>query len=152
MIEKRDEAAAHVDTIAPLLDSEIDHRCGRFLNDPTWSPGDTPGPDRLIHANLTAEHILLDPGSGDITGIIDWSDMRIDDIAFDLAGLWHWQGDHGVDIALRHYGGQTDPGMRDRIRCIGIWKAFEDLRYGRATGDSGYIDFSIRCLQRMFGA
>jgi aminoglycoside phosphotransferase (APT) family kinase protein len=152
MTEMRDEAAARLDAVGSLLDREIERRCRRFFDDPMRLPADSGGPDRLIHADLTAEHVLLDPAGGAITGIIDWTDMRTDDIAFDFAGLWHWQGDRGVDIALRHYGGRADPRMRDRARYIGLWKALEDIRYGHETEDPGRIAFSVRCLERAFGA
>jgi aminoglycoside phosphotransferase (APT) family kinase protein len=152
MIEMREQAIAHLDAIGLLLGSDIERRSRHFFNDRMRLPADSDGADRLIHADLTAEHVLLDPTGGAVTGIIDWTDMRIDDIAFDFAGLWHWQGDRGVDIALRHYGGGTDPQMRDRIRYIGVWKALEDIRYGHEADDPGCIAFSTRCLQRMFGA
>ena len=152
LVDMRHEAAAHLKVIGSLLEREIEERCRHFLNDPARLPPESNGPDRWIHADLSAEHVLIDPISGAIAGIIDWTDMRIDDIAVDFAGLWHWQGDRGVDIALRHYGGVADPGMRDRIRYIGLWKAIEDIRYGHATSDRGYVEFSVRCLHRMFGA
>jgi aminoglycoside phosphotransferase (APT) family kinase protein len=149
MTQMRDEALGHLDAIESLLGLAIERQCRRFLTEDR--PAAYGRNDRLIHADLTVEHVLVDPDGGEITGIIDWTDMRIDDVAFDFAGIWQWQGDRGVDIALRHYGGRVDSRVRDRIRYIGVWKALEDIRHGHQTGDDGYVEFSGRCLTRTFG-
>jgi aminoglycoside phosphotransferase (APT) family kinase protein len=151
MTRLRDEALANLAATQSVLPAGIAARCRRFLQDRAHLPKEHLPAPRLIHADLTADHVLIDPFRKTITGIIDWTDIRIDDIAFDFAGLWHWQGDHGVETALRHYIGATDRHLRDRIRFIGLWKALTDIRYGCEAGDPAYVDFSIRCLARMFG-
>jgi aminoglycoside phosphotransferase (APT) family kinase protein len=47
----------------------------------------------LIHHDLAIEHILHDPASGRLTGIIDWGDAWIDDPAIDFSGLRRGLGD-----------------------------------------------------------
>ncbi len=41
----------------------------------------------LVHRDLNVEHVLVDPATGDLTGVIDWGDAGIDDPAVDFAGL-----------------------------------------------------------------
>lgn len=146
----RERALAHLTAVGPLLTPELRQQIGRFFNDRAHLPPEFDGAARLIHADLTAEHVLIDPASAAISGIIDWTDMRTGDVAVDFAGLWHWQGDRGVTVALRNYGGATDPRIWDRIRFIGLWKALEDIRYGSESGDRAYSEFGIRCVRRTF--
>ncbi len=56
----------------------------------------------LIHHDLAAEHVLVDPATRTITGVIDWSDMAIGDPAVDFSGLFHWGGAAFVDEVLTH--------------------------------------------------
>ena len=44
------------------------------------------------HADLAAEHFLIDPGAWTVTGVIDWGDMAVSDRALDFAGISHWGG------------------------------------------------------------
>lgn len=41
----------------------------------------------LVHNDIKGEHILVDPQSGRITGILDWADAGIGNAAVDIAGL-----------------------------------------------------------------
>ncbi len=40
---------------------------------------------RLTHSDIAGDHLLVDAATGEITGIIDWSDAQIADPALDLA-------------------------------------------------------------------
>lgn len=41
----------------------------------------------LVHNDIKGEHILVDPRSGRVTGILDWADAGIGNPAVDIAGL-----------------------------------------------------------------
>ncbi|OAQ99544.1 hypothetical protein LLEC1_04799 [Akanthomyces lecanii] len=41
----------------------------------------------LLHADLKGEHIFVDPETGRLTGVIDWSDACVGDPAVDIRGL-----------------------------------------------------------------
>lgn len=45
-----------------------------FLADPAPDPAPSPA---FSHQDLGAEHVLVDPGTWEITGIIDWSDAAV---------------------------------------------------------------------------
>lgn len=55
-----------------------------------------PGPARLVHADLTAEHLFVH--DGDLVGIIDWGDAMTTDPHYDLGPLH--LGAFGADTAL----------------------------------------------------
>jgi aminoglycoside phosphotransferase (APT) family kinase protein len=60
----------------------------------------TPGPatHRLCHNDMSAEHLIVDPRSGRIVGLIDWTDAMVTDPVVDFVGL----------ITVGHYGFISD--------------------------------------------
>lgn len=73
-------------------------------------------PLRFIHHDLSPEHLLVDPQSGRLTGILDWTDAIIGDAARDFVFLVAWRGWEFAEEALRGYPHPVDPGFRDRLR------------------------------------
>lgn len=76
------------------------------------------------HNDLGIEHVLVDPASFAVTGIIDWS-----------------------DAALRGYG---DPSVRERAMFYGRCGVFEDLAYGVKTGREVYVHKALAALTWLF--
>jgi aminoglycoside phosphotransferase (APT) family kinase protein len=60
-------------------DTEVTHLLERAAALPT--PGDEPV---LVHGDLHARHLLVDPATGNGTGVIDWGDTALGDPAVDL--------------------------------------------------------------------
>lgn len=65
----------------------------------------SPEPDTLVfcHNDLGSEHVLVDPESGTLTGIIDWSDAAIADPARDFALLYRDLGPVALEKMLASY-------------------------------------------------
>ncbi len=78
-------------------------------------PREYAGPARFIHNDLCSEHILVDRGSGRLTGIIDWSDAALGDPALDFVGLVFLGGPAFVESALSVYRPSLDEGFRERL-------------------------------------
>jgi aminoglycoside phosphotransferase (APT) family kinase protein len=75
-----------------------------------------PAPLRFIHHDLSPEHLLVDPASGRLTGILDWTDAIIGDAARDFVFLVAWRGWEFTEEVLRAYPHPVDAGFRDRLR------------------------------------
>ena len=75
------------------------------------------GPLRFIHQDLSPEHVLADPQTGQITGILDWTDTMLGDAARDFVFLVGWRGWPFVEEVLLHYP-PVDEGFRDRLRFM----------------------------------
>ena len=74
----------------------------RHLDDPL----NFPASPRILHADLSADHVLCVDGS--VTGILDWGDVCLGDPDYDFAYLYEDFGEAFVrDMAL-HYG-HADP-------------------------------------------
>ncbi|MBZ2199050.1 phosphotransferase family protein [Occultella gossypii] len=117
---------------------------------------EAPPPTRSVrvaqHNDLGAEHILVDE-SGQVTGIIDWTDAALADPARDTGLLLR---DLGSAVALAVSAGLDGPPMPDeraRIYFHARCKWLEDLAYGLEdpAGRVAYLENSGRTFTHVFG-
>lgn len=103
----------------------------------------------LIHGDLGAEHILCDPERGLLTGVIDWGDMTIGDLALDFVGL-HWRGgqDFMLDV-LKHYRGTIDATFWQRMDFYLAYSPFAELLYGAYSENAEFITRGIAGLRAL---
>lgn len=76
------------------------------------------GPLRFIHQDLSPEHVLANPETGRLTGIIDWTDVLLGDPARDFVFVVAWRGWSFAEEVLRHYAHPLEAGFRDRLRFM----------------------------------
>jgi aminoglycoside phosphotransferase (APT) family kinase protein len=100
----------------------------------------------LVHRDLAAEHILLDPATKQVTGVIDWSEISISDPAIDFAGMFHWGGPDFTTAVLSHYEVSADDGLLERARLLAAAKCIGDIVFGLETHRQEYIDSGARAL------
>ncbi len=107
---------------------------------------------RLVfsHNDLGIEHVLVAPGSGAVTGIIDWSDAAMVDPAYDVGLLYRDLGPVALDALLRSGLGTGDGGLRERAVFYARCSVLEDLAHGRETGRPEYVDKSLAALGWLF--
>ena len=101
---------------------------------------------RLVHRDLAAEHILVDPDTKQVTGIIDWSEISISDPAIDFAGMFHWGGLDFTRAVLSRYRPPVDEGLLERARLLAAAKCIGDIVFGLKTHRQEYIDSAVRAL------
>lgn len=105
---------------------QLADRATRFFDDPDLAPTAYTGPPRLIHADLHAEHLLLNPNDlKEISGLIDWSDARVGDPAREFACLYSWGGETMLLSMCGAYA-SDDPTLESRSRFLGTCYAFMD--------------------------
>ncbi len=120
----------------------------------------------VAHNDLGAEHLLVDPDTGELTGLLDWSDAALTDPARDLALVLRDLGPVGFEAALRTYGegggrgarGRSARGeralnhgdLRERAILYARCAALEDLAYGLEPGHRPYADAARRALGWLF--
>jgi aminoglycoside 2''-phosphotransferase len=80
----------------------------------------------LLHCDLVPPHILSN-GGGAITGIIDFSGVRIGDPAVDFQGLWEY-GPKTVARIYRAYRGPKDEDLLRRSLCYRVRSALTAWR------------------------
>ncbi|MGY1637816.1 phosphotransferase family protein [Geodermatophilus sp. SYSU D00742] len=118
---------------------------------------DPPGPaDHLAftHDDLGIEHVLVDPDTGRVTGVLDWTDAAITDPARDLGRVLRDLGPRALAAALAAYGAPRGDGrgLRQRIGFHARCGLLEDLAFGLDTGRPAYVDKSLLGMARLFPA
>jgi aminoglycoside phosphotransferase (APT) family kinase protein len=121
------------------------------------APPPPAAPHRVLsHNDLGVEHVLVDPATGRVTGIIDWTDTAVVDPARDLGLILRDLGDAGLEAALaaQHADGHGDGTMAEHLRARARFYArcslLEDLAYGVGTGQDPYVRKSLTALPRLF--
>lgn len=98
------------------------------------------------HQDLGSEHILIDPDSGAITGVIDWTDAAIGDPARDPGLILRDLGPAACAEALRY----LKPGLRERVVFYARCGLLTDFTYGLSKGRSEYTNQSLAALKWLF--
>lgn len=107
------------------------------------------GSDRapvLLHGDLAAEHVLHDPRTLALTGVIDWSEIAIGDAAVDLAALYHWGGPAFADAVLSAYERPVDEATQSRAQYLGACRGAADVAFGLDTGRPEYVVAGLSAL------
>jgi aminoglycoside phosphotransferase (APT) family kinase protein len=120
---------------------------------------DTPPPDAgytpvFSHNDLGIEHVLVDPVSWAVTGILDWSDAAIVDPAVDFGLIHRDLGPAATGAALDGYRGTPDDvaALTERAVFYARCSVFEDLAYGIETRRDSYVDKSLAAMPWLFPA
>jgi len=100
----------------------------------------------VAHRDLAAEHVLCDPASRRLTGVIDWSEIAISDGLVDFAGVFHWGGDPFVDAVLASYDGPLDRDGLRHARFLAACRGVADVAFGLDTSRREYVEAGVRAL------
>ncbi|UMG94862.1 phosphotransferase [Nocardioides sp. TF02-7] len=104
---------------------------------------------RLCHGDLGAEHVFVDPRTGEVTGVIDWSDAAVTDPALDLGLVLRDLGARARDRVLERLG-EVDEGVVARSEFYARARALEDLRYGVEQALPVYSRNARRAIETLF--
>jgi aminoglycoside phosphotransferase (APT) family kinase protein len=128
------EARATYATVAGDVPAAYRRAVEAFLTE----PGPPANPPVFCHNDLGTEHVLVDPGTRTVTGVIDWTDAAMADPAYDLGRLH------------RDLGPQVPPTAAALFyaRCTML----EDLRYGLEEGRETYRNNALAALAWLFTA
>jgi aminoglycoside phosphotransferase (APT) family kinase protein len=102
------------------------------------------------HNDLGVEHVLVDPQTWSVSGIIDWSDAAIDDPAYDFGLIYRDLGPLGLDAALGTYRTAEAEQLRERAVFYARCSVFEDLTYGVQMQRGGYRENALAALGWLF--
>jgi aminoglycoside phosphotransferase (APT) family kinase protein len=74
------------------------------------------GPLHFTHGSLEPEHVLVDPATGILAGVLEWTDPMLSDSAGDFVFVVTWKGWQLLEEVLRHYPLPVDRDFRTRLR------------------------------------
>jgi aminoglycoside phosphotransferase (APT) family kinase protein len=106
-----------------------------------------PAPLVVVHNDLAAEHVLVDPASEAITGVIDWSEVALGDAAVDVAGVFHWGGELFARAVLAASGAPPDERSLAVARHLAACRGAMDVAFGVQMGRPEYVTAGLRALQ-----
>lgn len=82
----RAEVAAAAGVIRPLLPAALLTRAAPYLAGDVIEPQQD-GPCRFVHNDICPDHVIVDPATGRLTGLIDFTDAMTGDVVLDFVGL-----------------------------------------------------------------
>jgi aminoglycoside phosphotransferase (APT) family kinase protein len=140
---QRDALEDFARLIRTAPDAPLD-RWRRFLE----TRVEVPAPARVavVHNDFAAEHVLVDPATSALTGVIDWSDIAISDPVVDIAGICHWGGEPFAHDVLAAYGGQLDEQRLALARYMAACRGVMDVAFGLTMNRPEYITAGLRAL------
>lgn len=111
-----------------------------------WLGDDSLWPETTVpvHGDLHPAHILVDDEHR-VTGLLDWTEMAIDDPAIDFTIQYASLGEDALDRLLAAYasaGGEVRSGMRQHI--IESWAAYpcRVVEFAEVSGEESYLHFA----------
>ncbi|MFG2478333.1 phosphotransferase family protein [Streptomyces fagopyri] len=147
--EWRREATENYVTVAGQVPAAHRRPVEAFLDAAPPHDGWTPA---FSHNDLGIEHVLVDPATWTVTGIIDWSDAAVVDPAHDFGLLHRDLGPAATRAAISSY--RTDANdlaaLSERAVFYARCSVFEDLAHGIETGQGKYVDKSLAAMEWLF--
>jgi len=144
--------------IFPLIQQKFPEQANRIIesteiafDDYLSDSGNFDYEPRLIHGDLEAEHIFVDPEKRTVTGFIDFGSMRIDDPDYDLWRPYSWFGREFMDLLLEQYPHKDPERLYKKMEFF--WTAQEGQRAVRAImiNDENSANQTIRRIkERLF--
>lgn len=149
MAECRHEATENYVRVAGRVPTAHRPSVEAFLAAAPPPDGYTPA---FSHNDLGIEHVLVDPVSWTVTGIIDWSDAAVVDPAYDFGLLYRDLGPAAARAAISSYRIDADDlaALSERAVFHGRCSVFEDLAFGMETEQRTYVDKSLAAMEWLF--
>jgi aminoglycoside 2''-phosphotransferase len=104
----------------------------------------------LVHRDLVPEHVLVDPMTGELTGVIDWGDAGIDDPAVDFAGVRRQMGTEFARRMLAAYHPALDATALRRMDFYAGMEPFHEIHFAQTHGDAAHLAHGVEQAQRQF--
>jgi aminoglycoside phosphotransferase (APT) family kinase protein len=143
------EARIHYDAVSGFVPPRERSAVEAFLDAAPPPPAAAPA---FSHNDLGIEHVLVDPGTTTVSGVIDWSDAALADPARDFGLIHRDLGPKALDAALSAFGVQ--PGEDEAFRARALFHArcalLEDLAFGLDNRRPAYVNKSLAGLSWLF--
>ena len=105
----------------PAMDEERRAYCKSLVEKLLDGHSDGDLPAALIHGDLSQDHILFDPETERISGVIDFSDAIISSPLLDFMYLYHAYGEEFFALLLSHYPVSNPAQILARVRLLHQW-------------------------------
>jgi aminoglycoside phosphotransferase (APT) family kinase protein len=100
----------------------------------------------LLHGDLSPEHVLCEPSSGRLTGVIDFGDLAVGDPARDFIYIHEDYGPEMLASVFRHYPGEDAETLLPRVR---MWSVLEAVAWTLARYADQQLDEAEEGLEQV---
>lgn len=100
----------------------------------------------LVHGDLYCRHLLFD--HGELSAIIDWGDVGINNKAVDLAVIWGFFPQQYHAEFFKQYG-EVDNATWQYARFLGLYGAIMLIAYGHDIGDHLLVAQALGSIRRI---
>jgi len=100
----------------------------------------------LVHGDLYCRHLMFNKGQ--LTGIIDWGDVGINNRSVDLSVIWSFYPNSCHKKFLETYG-PVDPATWQYARFLGLYSALTMMIYANDIGDPLLVKEAIDAIKRI---
>lgn len=107
-------------------------------------------PMRFTHNDLSPEHLVVEPSTGRLAGVLDWTSTMLGDAARDFVTFATFGGWGFVERVLAHYPGTVDGGFRERLRYMA--RLLSVMWLGEAQQNGGDVRRAITWVENAFDA
>lgn len=114
--------------IMPHLSAAERRRLGDLFRRHLDDPGNFSGPSRVLHADLSVDHVLCVEQS--VTGILDWGDVCLGDPDYDFGYLYDDLGEAFVRNVASHYGHLEPDRLVQKTRYFSMVDQIGTIVYG----------------------
>jgi aminoglycoside phosphotransferase (APT) family kinase protein len=105
----------------------------------------------LLHADIKPAHLLHNPASGALTGLLDWGDVSLGHADFDLAILGAFCGPRTLEGLLQRLDGADSERARASLPFLLTVRWLQDLAIVRPGGDAKLAEYCRERLRRHLG-
>lgn len=144
--EMRDDAIGEMETVRKVAPrgSPVEAWRAYIEAGPGLVPETAPS---ILHNDFAAEHVLLDPDTRRVTGVIDWSEIAIGHPVADFAGVFHWGGAAFAEAVLASYTRAADvrPALH-AAQFLAACRGAADIAFGVERHRPDYVRAGLRAL------
>lgn len=145
------EWLAHASEALSAISAEVKDRIPKaidWIESGAEIPPPYTGPARLLHNDLSPNHIRVARTGLGLLGLLDWSDVAVGDPARDFALLYSWGGPAVLEDMMRAYALELDEGFRERVRFMARVGSIATIRDMETTG--GDVERHIEHTRKLF--
>lgn len=105
-----------------------------------------------VHGDIDDRNVLVNPETGDLSGVIDFGDAGIGSSAADFT--WAYAGgfaQFGIEDQLDmliHEGGVDEALLRERPSMVSLWFPLGDILHGLVVEDNALVEDGLRRLNQ----
>ena len=113
----RSTLVARAQWARPLIPDELREVVEPYLAGRVREPLED-GPQRFIHGDVCPDHVIVDPLTDRLVGLIDFTEASVADVVLDFVGLIGIGGYGFIDEVAQHYGLDRGPSFESKVQWL----------------------------------